>query len=115
MATTRLRVSAFIGLGLVAALLLAGVVSFYASANPDGLERVATDKGFLGSARDSATAGSPLADYGVSGLDNERLAVGLAGIIGVVLVFAVAALLFKLVARRPSSTDPTSSGGGRRA
>ncbi|CAM5243626.1 hypothetical protein SANTM175S_09749 [Streptomyces antimycoticus] len=31
--------------GLAAALLCAGVVSFYASASPDGLEKVAHDKG----------------------------------------------------------------------
>lgn len=33
------------GIGIVTALLLAGFVSFYASASPDGLEKVAHDKG----------------------------------------------------------------------
>ena len=32
--------------GLVVALLLAGIVSFYASGDPDGLTKVSEDKGF---------------------------------------------------------------------
>ena len=38
------------GLGLT--LLLAGIVSFFASSSPDGLEAVAEDKGFLDQATD---------------------------------------------------------------
>src|SRR3546814_8212288 len=63
---------------LVVSLLLAGVASFYASSHPDGLEHVAEKTGFLDSGEDSATADSPLADYGVEGVDNERLSGGLA-------------------------------------
>ena len=37
--------------GLVTALVLAGFVSFYASASPDGLEKVAADKGIDSKAR----------------------------------------------------------------
>lgn len=90
--------------GLVLALMLAGIVSFYASSSPDGLERVATDHGFIDSAESSATAGSPLADYGTSGIDNSRLSVGVAGVVGVLLTFALAFGLFWLVARRRRAT-----------
>lgn len=75
-----------IGAGLLVALLLAGVVSVYASGSPDGLERVAEDKGFAGQAEEHAVADGPLADYEVGG-DG---ATGIAGVIGVVVVLVVA-------------------------
>ena len=43
--------------GLVVTLLVAGVVSHYASAHPDGLEWAAGRAGFAGTAEDSAAAG----------------------------------------------------------
>lgn len=95
----------FLLIGLAAALLVAGVVSFYASSSPDGLEYTAEQQGFLDSAQDSATGGSPLADYGVSGVADERLSVGLAGIIGVVVVLALTSLLVVVVKRRGASSD----------
>ncbi|MFE7116936.1 PDGLE domain-containing protein, partial [Streptomyces sp. NPDC057654] len=69
--------------GLVAALALAGFGSYYASASPDGLEKVAHDKGIDRKAEDHAAKGSPLADYQVKDVSNVRLAGGLAGVIGV--------------------------------
>ena len=41
--------------------------------------------------RSSATADSPLADYGVSGVDDGRLSGGLAGVIGVAVTLVIAA------------------------
>jgi hypothetical protein len=55
----------------VVALILAGVVSFYASSNPDGLNRVALDKGFSDTEKDHATADGPFAGYGSSFISNE--------------------------------------------
>ena len=95
-------------LGLLVSLLLAGVVSFYASSQPDGLERVAEDEGFLATAEDHDLAGSPLADYGVDGVDDARLSVGLAGLAGVGVTLAVGAGLF-WVARRPARSDRPSA------
>lgn len=95
---------------LVVSLLVAGVASYYASAHPDGLEHVAEETGFLDSAEDSATADSPLADYGVEGVDNERLSGGLAGVIGSLVVLALAGGLFLVLRRRaPDSRDSASS------
>lgn len=85
--------------GLLLAFLLAGFLSGYASGSPDGLEKVAGDEGFLDSSRDSAVINSPLADYAVRGIDNERLAGGLAGIIGVLLTVALGTLIFWAVSR----------------
>lgn len=89
---------------LAAAMLIAGVVSFYASGYPDGLEYVARTTGFLDSAGNSATAGSPLADYGVAGVKNARLSVGLAGIIGVLVTLLLAGSLAWLLQRRTGDT-----------
>jgi cobalt/nickel transport system permease protein len=90
----------FLGGGLVVALLLALVVSGFASSSPDGLERVARDKGLLATARDHLLADGPLADYAVKGVDNGRLSTGLAGAIGVLLTFAAGSGLFLLLRRR---------------
>lgn len=93
----------FVLIGLAVTLLIAGVASYYASSSPDGLESTAQDSGFGDSSRDSATGGSPLADYGVSGVDSERLSVGLAGIIGVLVVLLLATLMTTLLKRRRKS------------
>jgi hypothetical protein len=84
----------FLGIGLLVALLVAGVLSGFASGSPDGLEKVSMDQGFDEVAADSAVADSPLADYTVDGIDNGRLSTGLAGVIGVALTLAVSAGLF---------------------
>ncbi|WP_214107961.1 energy-coupling factor ABC transporter permease [Acrocarpospora catenulata] len=86
--------------GVAAAAVLAGVVSFYASASPDGLERVASDLGFLSQAKDHPLAGSPLADYSVEGVEDERLSAGLAGLLGVGASLLVGGGVAWLVHRR---------------
>ncbi|MFH9215397.1 energy-coupling factor ABC transporter permease [Streptomyces globisporus] len=86
--------------GLVSAFLLAGFVSFYASANPDGLERVAADQGFDEKVEEHGAADSPLADYGVGDIENARLSGGLAGVIGVSATVVVGTGVFWVVRRR---------------
>ncbi len=95
--------------GLALSLLLAVVVSVYASSHPDGLEHVAEQVGFSGTAEDSASAGSPLADYETEGVSDERLSVGLAGLLGVVLTGLVMWGLLQLLRPRRSADDPGSS------
>jgi hypothetical protein len=46
--------------GLLVAVILAGVASYYASSDPDGLTNVAQEQGFA-TESESATADSPLA------------------------------------------------------
>lgn len=104
---------------LVAALLIAGGLSYFASSSPDGLDSVAldgcrvtaTDRGeqlhgtcIAQNATNSATAGSPLADYAVGGAGGTT---GLAGVIGVLVCLAVGGGLFGLLRRRGG---PTHSG-----
>lgn len=95
--------------GLLVALVLAGGVSYYASGSPDGLNKVSEDKGFAGEATEHGLADSPVADYSVRGVDNERLSGGAAGIIGVLATFAVGGVIFAVVRRRsparPESTE----------
>lgn len=90
---------------LVAALVVAAVVSGFASANPDGLEYVAETTGFLDSAKDHATGGGPLADYGVDGIGNARLSGGLAGVIGALVTLAIAGGLAWLLTRRRTPSE----------
>jgi cobalt/nickel transport system permease protein len=101
--------------GLVASLVLAGFVSFYASSNPDGLEKVAHDKGIDAKEKEHASAGSPLADYGVKDISDARLSGGLAGVIGVGVTVVAGTGVFWAVRRRrtddasPASLDTSAS------
>jgi hypothetical protein len=76
----------FIISALLVCAVIAGGFSFYASSNPDGLEKVAADQSLDVNAKDSLTADSPLSDYGVNGVENDRLSVGASGLAGVVIV-----------------------------
>ncbi|SCK38845.1 cobalt/nickel transport system permease protein [Streptomyces sp. WMMB 714] len=101
--------------GLLATVLCAGVVSFYASASPDGLEKVAADNGIDEKARDHDAADSPLADYGIADIADARLSGGLAGVIGVGVTLAVGSGVFVAVRRRrpedaPAGADSHSAG-----
>ena len=101
MSTRRFALIAF-----VVSLLIAGVLSWYASSSPDGLEHVAETTGFGQTSQEHATAGGPLADYEAKGVDSGRLSTGLAGVIGV----AVTGLLMGglvLVLRRRGRSTPT--------
>jgi cobalt/nickel transport system permease protein len=94
--------------GLVTAFVLAGFVSFYASASPDGLERVATDQGIDKNVEEHAAVGSPLADYGVKDVSNARISGGLAGVIGVGATVVVGSGVFYAVRRR-RTVEPASA------
>jgi cobalt/nickel transport system permease protein len=92
--------------GLVTSLVLAGFVSFYASASPDGLEKVAHDQGIDQHEKEHAAADSPLADYGVKDISDARLSGGLAGVIGVGVTVVVGSTVFWVVRRRRTPEAP---------
>ena len=97
----RTSVVAFALLALGLAVGLAVAASPYASSSPDGLEKVANDNGFLADGRLAAVQDeSPLPDYAFPGIADERLATGLAGLVGTLGVFAVALALAYLLRRR---------------
>ncbi|MCX4823702.1 energy-coupling factor ABC transporter permease [Streptomyces sp. NBC_01142] len=91
--------------GLATALVLAGFGSFYASASPDGLEKVAADKGIDKTVEEHAAADSPLADYGIKDISNARISGGLAGVIGVGATVVVGTGIFWVVRSRRTTTD----------
>jgi cobalt/nickel transport protein len=90
---------------LLVALVLAGVVSFYAASSPDGLSKVSEDQGFDSTAKSNAAEDSPFAGYGASFVDDERLSGGLAGVVGVVVVLALTGGLTLVLRRRGRADD----------
>ncbi|CAN5303461.1 energy-coupling factor ABC transporter permease [soil metagenome] len=98
-APSRATTTTFVLAGLVAALLLVFVLAPLASSAPDGLEKVALDTGFSEAGTDHPVGG-PLADYGVSGVESERLGTVLAGTIGVIATFAVGLGIATVLRRR---------------
>ena len=83
--------------GLLIALGLA-IISPLASSWPDGLERVAEDKGFIEAAQGPAFEVIP--DYVFPGVGNEALATILAGIVGTLILFGLTYGLAVLLKRR---------------
>lgn len=96
----------FLFAGLLLAFALVLFVSPFANSNPDGLNRVALDEGFADTETDHSLGDSPLADYEVSGVNNEGISKGLSGVIGILATFALGLALFAFVRRRNES-DPT--------
>jgi hypothetical protein len=100
----------FLFAGLLLAFALALFVSPFADPNPDGLNRVALDEGFAQTETDHSLSDGPLADYAVSGVDNEWISKGLSGVIGMLATFALGLALFALVRKRRES-DPAQARG----
>jgi cobalt/nickel transport protein len=88
------NVKLFVVGGLLVAATLALFASPFANSNPDGLERVAEDKGFAASEREHPLKDGPVADYSLRGVDDERVGTGIAGLIGVTLTFGIGTLIF---------------------
>ena len=104
----------FAGCAVLLALLLAAFASPFASTAPDGLTKVAIDKGFDHQARNRAVADSPLAGYAVKDVKSERVSRGLSGILGVLITLLVATALFGglwfVARRRRVHSQPSSAG-----
>ena len=84
-----------IALGVCLAI---AVLSPLASSSPDGLERVAEDKGFI-----SLIGAAPfqiIADYVFPGIENEALATIAAGLIGTLFLFGIAYGVARLLTLR---------------
>jgi hypothetical protein len=97
MTTDRPRRSRWVLVALVIVVAVIVAAAYFASADPDGLERVAENLGF-----GDAAEGSPfsvIADYVFPGLDGPMATV-LAGIIGVAVLFGLLWLVGKLLGRR---------------
>ncbi|HLF42241.1 MAG TPA: PDGLE domain-containing protein [Acidimicrobiia bacterium] len=83
---------ALFGIGLLVTLVVAVVIAQFASSQPDGLEYVAEQEGFLEATNDHALAEAPLADYG--GESTSRLI--LSGVVGVLATLGLGYLVLSL-------------------
>lgn len=81
------RSASWVTVGLIAALVIASL-SPLASGDPDGLERVAEDQGFLGRALDPLYNFLP--DYTIPFIGNETVSGIVAVVLGTLIVFGVA-------------------------
>lgn len=106
-----IKTRTFVVLGLVVAVLLASGVSYYASASPDGLNKVAGEQGFAQAEQPHRWANVPFAGYATRGIDRQRLSGGLAGLAGVGVTFLVAGGVVLAVRRRePPNLDGAARG-----
>jgi hypothetical protein len=98
----------FAVLAVAVALLVAGILSFYASKSPDGLQHVAETKGFSQTETEHQTAKGPLAGYEAKGVSSPHLSKGVAGVIGVGVTGLVMGGLVLVLRRRGGATpaDP---------
>lgn len=106
-----------VGLGMA---LVVALFSPLASSEPDGLERVAAEKGFVEKERDAPY--EVIADYVFPWVENENLSTILAGVVGVLAVAAFVLILglgLATVSRRGvprqaknGSPGPPASTGG---
>jgi hypothetical protein len=96
-----------VGIGIALSIAL---FSPLASSEPDGLEKVAENHGFITQAEDAPY--EVIADYVFPWIDNEDLATILAGMTGVLIVAAVALAFAFLLWRLRVAQRSTSSGGG---
>jgi hypothetical protein len=91
----------FVIFALALSVGLATAVSPFASGSPDGLERVAGDQAFLDQGRLHAVQeDAPIPDYAFPGIADERLATGVAGFAGTLVVFAIGLGVAALLRRR---------------
>ena len=107
----RTRFWAFVASALVVAAALAVFVSPFASSSPDGLERVAANEGFeTAAAQQPVWRFSPVSDYQLPGLGNEKVATAVVGFIGTVVLFALVGLLGRALSRRRAVAAPQTAG-----
>jgi hypothetical protein len=88
--------------GLLITLVIAVVISQFASSEPDGLEYVAEHEGFSEMADDHAMVETPLADYG----DDNTPSLMLSGLVGVLVTLGLGYVVFSLA----KAGKPTAKG-----
>ncbi len=107
-----MRLRHYLGLlvvGIGIALLVTAFAPF-ASSEPDGLEKVAENEGFIAEAEDAPY--EVMAGYVLPGVDNEDLATILAGIVGVLVVAAIALTAAFALWRVRGAQQSTPGGAG---
>lgn len=92
------NIGGFVFISLIIALILAILISPFASPWPDGLEKVAEDKGFIKEALEEGVwKYSPIPDYAFPGVGSEVIATALAGLIGTLITITIGWLIGKFI------------------
>ncbi len=112
--SNRLSTKGLVIAGLIVALVLAGAVSYFASGAPDGLGKVAEETGIAKKEQDHALGEGPFAGYQTVGVEAGWLSGGIAGVIGVVVTFAVAGGLAVVLRRHGRAGTGTNTEAGAR-
>ncbi|MGB9814026.1 MAG: PDGLE domain-containing protein [Thermovenabulum sp.] len=84
---------------LIASLIVAALLSPFASSFPDGLERVSQDLGIEEKGVNEFFT-TPFSDYRVSYIKNDFFSTAISGIIGTITVFALSYGLGHIIARK---------------
>ncbi len=96
------RFDGYVWIGLGLTLLLALLLSPFASTAPDGLEKVAETKGFAEKGESwKFWKHAPLPDYSLPWIRNEKGSKALSGLIGTLAIFFIALGIGKLMKRTP--------------
>jgi hypothetical protein len=84
--------------GIAIAALIVVVFAPLASSDPDGLERVAADHGFIGQAQNVVSG--LLSGYAIPGINDPAVSTILSGLIGIGVLLLVMFALGRALARR---------------
>lgn len=87
----------------LAIALLVALISPLASSSPDGMEKVAENKGFIEEAKEAPF--EIIADYVFPGIENETVATILAGLTGTLAIFGLSYGVARLLRRRKQGTS----------
>ena len=94
----------FTVLALAVAIALGTAFSPFASSSPDGLQKVAQQQGFQDRARTARVhEQAPAPGYALPGIEDARLATGLAGFAGTLCVFLLGSGMVTVLRRTPSA------------
>ena len=84
--------------GIAIAVLVVIVLAPRASSDPDGLERVATDNGFIGQAQNFFSG--LFNGYAIPGIDDPTVSTILSGLLGVAILLGLVFVIGRVLARR---------------
>jgi hypothetical protein len=84
--------------GIAIAALVVIILAPLASPDPDGLERVAEDVGFIDQAENMVSG--ILGDYAIPGIDDPAMSTILSGLLGLAVVLVIMFVIGRVLARR---------------
>ena len=84
---------------ILIAVLIAVLAAFFASRNPDGLDKVSNVLGFAESAKENVAV---MKDYEINILGQNKISSAIAGVIGVFVVFGIFEIVYFLLRQKRS-------------